>query len=264
MASGVVVVATEVTELVRARKEAEEARAQAEAANEAKSHFLATMSHELRTPLNAVTGYADLLTLGIRGPVTEAQRDDLERIKRSGQHLLSVINDILHFAKLEAGQIEFELTDVPIEGALAEVETLIAPQLSAKRLAYHFVGCDEGGARVVAHADRERCQQIVLNLLTNAVKVTPEGGRITVACAADGERVFVRVSDTGIGIPADKVASVFDPFVQVSRKLNRPSEGVGLGLAISRDLARGMGGDLTAESEPGKGSTFTLTLPRKK
>ncbi|MFL5574444.1 MAG: ATP-binding protein [Gemmatimonadaceae bacterium] len=253
-------------QLAEQAAEAEAARARAEEANAAKGHFLATMSHELRTPLNAVNGYADLLALGVRGPVNEAQRDDLERIKRSGQHLLTVINDILHFAKLEAGQIEFDVGDVHLEGALAEVEALIAPQLAAKGLVYSFGGCGAEGARpaVVAHADRERCQQIVLNLLTNAVKFTPPGGRVTVSCGVEGERVFVRVSDTGIGIPPDKLATVFHPFVQVSRKLNRPSEGVGLGLAISRDLARGMRGDLTVESTPGQGSTFTLTLPRAK
>jgi signal transduction histidine kinase len=227
------------------RARADEAREAAEAANAAKSAFLATMSHELRTPLNAVTGYADLLSLGIRGPVTEAQREDLGRIKRSGSHLLGLINDILHFAKLEAGRVELDLSDVPVGAALADMETLVAPQLAAQRLAYRYEPCD---AALAARADRERMQQVLLNLLTNAVKFTTPGGRVTVSCAASGPWVRIHVRDTGIGIPADKLPVVFDPFVQVDRKLSRPGEGVGLGLAISRDHARAMGGDITVES----------------
>ena len=269
---GVVTVIVEVTELVRARREAERLQREAQAANAAKSEFLAAMSHELRTPLNAVTGYADLLAMGIRGAMTEEQRADLARIKRSGEHLLRLINDILQFAKLEAGQLEFRIDDVPVDGALVDLEALVAPQVRAKGLTYELVPClAHDGEPVAARADRDKLQQIALNLLSNAIKATPPGGRIRLECAvaptagADGdarERVLVRVLDSGIGIPPDKLQSIFDPFVQVDRKLNRPSDGVGLGLAISRDLARGMGGDLTAESVVGEGSVFTLTLPR--
>ena len=271
---GVVTVIVEVTDLVRARRDAERMQREAQAANAAKSEFLAAMSHELRTPLNAVTGYADLLDMGIRGSVTDEQRNDLGRIKRSGEHLLRLINDILQFAKIEAGQLEFRVDDVPLDDALVDLEALVAPQVAAKGLRYSFVPCapNEDGAPVAARADRDKLQQIVLNLLSNAIKATAAGGSIHLECggepdsAADGDdgaaRVVVRVRDTGVGIPAEKLESIFDPFVQVDRKLNRPSEGVGLGLAISRDLARGMGGDLTAESTVGEGSVFTLVLPR--
>ena len=248
-------------ELMQRSEELDQARESAEAANAAKSQFLAAMSHELRTPLNAVTGYADLLAMGVRGAVTDEQREDLARIKRSGEHLLRLINDILQFAKLEAGQLEFRLGRVPLPEALAELEALVGPQVQAKQLAYE-VACPEGGGLPVAHADRDKVQQVVLNLLSNAIKATPAGGRVRLECEpGPGGGVVVRVSDTGTGIPAEKLVSIFDPFVQVDRKLNRPSEGVGLGRALSRDRARGMGGDHTGESEVGRGSTFTLRLP---
>jgi signal transduction histidine kinase len=251
-------VATE--HLSRQAEELDRARRRAEEANAAKSQFLAAMSHELRTPLNAITGYVDLISMGIRGGVTEAQQEDLSRIKRSGDHLLRLINDILQFAKLEAGQLQFRLVDVPLDAALRELEALVQPQMRARRLSFGFSVSAE---HPVARADRDKMQQIVLNLLSNAIKATEPGGSVRVeASTSEAERcAIVRVSDTGIGIPGEKLATIFDPFVQVDRQLNRPGEGIGLGLAISRDLARSMGGDLTVESTPGRGSTFTLSLP---
>jgi len=255
-------------QLERETESAREARTAAEEANAAKSQFLAAMSHELRTPLNAVTGYTDLLTMGIRGEITPEQREDLGRIKRSGDHLLRLINDILQFAKLEAGQLEFRPADVPLASTLAELETLVAPQVRARGLTYEFAPCEPSDGSLVVRADRDKLQQIVLNLLSNAIKATDAGGTIRLECLwsergpASGRWAAVRVRDSGIGIPREKREMIFDPFVQVDRKLNRPSDGVGLGLAISRDLARGMGGDLTVESEVGAGSTFTLVLPR--
>ena len=250
-----------------ARAEAEAARAEAEAASRAKSDFLATMSHELRTPLNAIGGYAELLEMGIRGPVTDQQREDLARIQRSQRHLLALINEVLNYARLESGAVAYDLADVPVPDAVAAAEVLVAPQLRAKGLAYSWSGCD---AEVVVRADRDKLQQILLNLLSNAVKFTNAraglAGRVEVSCAVDGAdpswHVRIRVTDTGVGIPADKLQAVFEPFVQVDQRLTRLHGGTGLGLAISRDLARGMGGDLTAESALGVGSTFTLTLPR--
>ena len=251
-------VATE--HLARQAEELDRARRRAEEANAAKSQFLAAMSHELRTPLNAITGYVDLLAMGIRGSVTDAQREDLARIKRSGDHLLRLINDILQFAKIEAGQLQFRTVDVPLDAALRELEELVAPQMRARRLSFGFSVSAE---HPVARADRDKMQQIVLNLLSNAIKATEPGGSVRLEAATrEADRsAIVRVSDTGIGIPAEKLATIFDPFVQVDRQLNRPGEGIGLGLAISRDLARSMGGDLTVESTPGRGSTFTLSLP---
>ena len=244
----------------RARNDAEEARAEAEQANRAKTEFLATMSHELRTPLNAIAGYVDLLDLEIRGPITDQQRDDLRRIHRSQQLLLSLINDILNFAKLEAGQVEFYLTTIPVGGLLADIAQLVSPQIGAKGLTYSCVNCD-GPLRI--RADAEKARQIILNLLTNAVKFTDTGGRVTVECVTRDELVELRVSDTGRGIPADKLDTIFEPFVQVDRHLTPTgNQGVGLGLAISRDLARAMGGDIRVSSLVGEGSTFTLTLPR--
>ncbi len=234
------------------------ARAEAEAANRAKFDFLTTMSHELRTPLNAIAGYVDLLELGIRGPLTDAQRDDLRRIRRSQTHLLGLINDVLNFARIETGHVHFDLADVALDELLGEIETLIAPQVQARGLFYEYRRLDPAAT---VRADPEKLRQIVLNLLSNAVKFTPEGGRITLSSEVDGAWARVRVADTGIGIPGDKLGTIFEPFVQVATGYTRTSEGTGLGLSISRDLARAMGGDLGAESREGEGSVFTLTLP---
>jgi signal transduction histidine kinase len=236
--------------------EAELARDDAQNANRAKSDFLAVMSHELRTPLNAIGGYTEIMQLGIYGPVTERQKEALDRIRRSQQMLLSLINDILNFAKLDAGQVQYRMADVPLSEALAPVEGLVAPQLEMKKQTYRF-RCEPGA---MVRADRDKLQQIALNLLTNAIKFTPDGGTITLSCRTEGEFALIEVSDTGIGIAAERLESVFDPFVQVDRALNRAHEGVGLGLAISRDLAQGMGGTLTVRSTPGVGSVFTVKL----
>ena len=254
-----------------ARAEAEEARRAAEAANRAKSEFLATMSHELRTPLNAIGGYAELIELGIHGPVTDAQRTALARIQQSQRHLLGLIAGVLDYSRVEAGAVTYRIVDLPVAEAVAEAETLVAPQLRAKGLGYTWSGAPPG---LCLRADREKLQQILLNLLGNAVKFTHarDGvpGRIEVACTVERDAgddsaagcVQLHVCDTGVGIAADALERVFEPFVQADQRLTRTHAGVGLGLAISRDLARGMGGDLTVESTPGEGSQFTLTLPR--
>jgi signal transduction histidine kinase len=217
------------------------------------------MSHELRTPLNAISGYAELLSLGLRGPTTPEQQEDLGRIMRSQRHLLSVINDILNFARLETGHLEYHLANVRAADLLGDLESLIRPQLVAKHLEFSSEPVRED---IVVRADAEKVRQVLLNLLANAVKFTAPGGHIRISCECDDARVYLRVTDTGIGIPTDRRASIFEPFVQLHRTLAQPSEGTGLGLAISRDLARGMGGELTVESEPGMGSTFTLLLER--
>jgi PAS domain S-box-containing protein len=237
------------------------ARAEAELANRAKMEFLAMMSHELRTPLNAIAGYAELLAIGLRGPLSEAQLADVQAISRNERHLLSLIEEVLTFAKLDAGRIRLEPEDVRVSAALASMSDLIAPQMEQKQLQYRLEPCD---STLAVFADVEKLQQIVLNLLSNAVKFTPAGGEITISAGVHlhpGE-IEIRVRDTGIGIPRDKLESIFEPFVQLDGGLTRKSQGTGLGLAISRDLARAMHGDLVVLSEEGKGAEFVLTLPR--
>jgi PAS domain S-box-containing protein len=231
----------------------------AQAANRAKGEFLAAMSHELRTPLNAIGGFTQLISLGVRGPVTEQQQEDLERIRRNQQHLLALINDILNFTRLEAGHIEYESQPVNLRELLSEVAHMMEIQTQAEGLEFKVLACPDDA---IALADAAKTEQILLNLLSNAIKFTDRGS-ITLTCDVAEGVVRVRVADTGIGIAAEKFADIFEPFVQVGRTLTSQNEGTGLGLAISRDLARGMHGDLTVESELGKGSTFTLTLPHE-
>ena len=244
-----------------ALRAAQLARVEAETANRAKADFLATMSHELRTPINAALGYSELLAMGVRGPVTEAQLEDLSRIRRSQHLLLSLVNDILNFARLEAGKIELHLTHVPLDDVLASLEAMIAPQVASKGLRYRQSGC---GNHVRVRADTEKLQQVLLNLLTNAVKFTSSGGEIELSCSADDDDwVQLSVRDTGRGIDPEQIARVFEPFVQLDRHLTHVSQqGVGLGLAISRDLMRAMGGELSAISATGVGSTFVARIPR--
>jgi PAS domain S-box-containing protein len=237
--------------------ELEAARAAAEDANRAKSQFLAVMSHELRTPLNAIGGYVQLIELGIHGPVTQGQTDSLGRIARAQRHLLRLINDVLNLSRIEAGRVDYVREEIVIQDLLADVIPMIEPQLNAAGLKASI----SSAPGIRAFADREKVQQILINLLTNAVKFTPTGGRVIVETRAVGDHVEIVVRDSGIGIPADKLESVFEPFVQVEMEHAKRREGSGLGLAISRDLARGMGGDLRATSQLGKGSSFMLFLP---
>ena len=232
----------------------------AEDANRAKAEFLTTMSHELRTPLNAIDGYAELLEMGLRGPVTPEQEKDLARIRRSQRHLLALVNDVLNFARLEAGRIEWQITDVLLDDTLQSVEALLRPQLETKEIAYHRTGCDPA---VLVRADAEKLRQILVNLIGNAYKFTAAGGEIAIECDVRETEVAITVRDSGRGIPADKLSTIFDPFVQIDRHLTHDArKGIGLGLSISRDLARGMNGELTVRSTLGVGSEFTLTIPR--
>jgi PAS domain S-box-containing protein len=241
-----------------ARREADAARRVAEEANRAKSQFLATMSHELRTPLNAIVGYVDLLDLGVHGPLSDAQREDLDRIRRSEATLRRLIEDVLSFARLESGKVEYRYQDVALDEFLATLEAFVAPRLVHKNLEY---GLDAACGGVTVSIDRDRVEQIVLNLLSNAVKFT-DHGRVDLWCHVDDHTIRIEVRDTGRGIEARLLNTIFEPFTQGDGSLTRPAEGTGLGLSISRQLARGMGGDITVESMHNKGSTFAVILPR--
>jgi PAS domain S-box-containing protein len=232
--------------------------AAAEASSRTKSEFLAAMSHELRTPLNAIGGYAELIELGLDGPVTDAQVEHLRRIRASQQHLLRIISDLLNYSRVESGQVEYAIEAVSVRAMIDTVLSMIEPQAAARELT---VDRGDHSESLVAWVDRGRAEQILLNLLSNATKFTPSGGRVAVTSAARDGRVLIAVSDTGPGVPPDKQAAIFEPFVQLGRSLTSGHEGTGLGLAISRDLARAMGGELTVESEPMRGATFTLSLP---
>ncbi len=231
---------------------------EAEDANRAKSNFLARISHDLRTPLNAIGGYVDLMELGLRGPVTDAQRTDLGRIKRSGKHLLGLIEHVLNFSKLEAGKVRLDLAPLHLHEVLSEIEPFVAPQITAKGLAFTLGPC---GDDVIVIADPEKLDQNINNIVTKSYKFTPSGGHVAVECETSVGAVAIHVRDTGRGIPADKIGSIFEPFVQIEDRRGDGS-GVGLGLAITRELATALGGTLHAESTIDVGSTFTLTLPR--
>ncbi len=251
--------AIDVTEYKHLVQSERDARMQAEEANSAKSRFLATMSHELRTPLNAIAGYAQLLTLGLRGPVTPEQLEDLGRIDRSQRHLLSLINDILNFARIEAGHVAIESGPVDLVAVLASLTEFVEPQLREKNLNFEIRNeCGDA----IARGDEDKIRQILINLLSNAIKFTELNGSITVRCSATRDTVQVIVTDDGGGIPADKLDAIFEPFVQVGRDFASTLGGTGLGLSISRDLARRMEGDIEVTSELGQGSIFKLILPK--
>ena len=178
---------------------------------------------------------------------------------RSRKHLSGLVDQVLSFARIDAGKIDVDLAHVPVHEALLRLADMIAPQAEGKNLRYQFDGCDRD---VAVYADRDRLDQIVLNLLANAVKYTPAGGAVKVTVECDAETVTINVSDTGLGIPREKQQVIFKPFVQLASNADSSSSGVGLGLAISRDLALAMGGDISVSSEAGAGSVFTLSLPR--
>jgi PAS domain S-box-containing protein len=232
--------------------------AEAEAANRAKSEFLTALSHELRTPLNAIAGYVDLLVMGVRGPVTEQQLHDLQRIRHSQQHLLGLINDLLYYSRIESGSIHYDIRDVAVADVIDDVVSLIAPQATALGIELET---RPPPSAVSVRADASKLEQILLNLLSNALKHSPPESCIALGWTQADGRASIRVSDSGAGIPMDKLEAIFEPFVQVGRSLTSSHEGAGLGLSISRDLARAMHGDVTVRSRLGEGATFTVTLP---
>ena len=257
---GIIAIATDVTAQVLARREADRLRQLAEEANAAKLHLLRTVSHETRQPVHASLGYLDLLTMGIRGELNEQQRSDIENVRRNQNHLLRLLNDILSFAKLEAGALQLDAEDADVAEIIEAVEPIVAQQFRAKGVNY-VSHRPEGPAKF--RGDRERTVQVCVNLLSNALKATPPGGSVTLSCMNGPNTVTLAVSDTGIGIPSGKLEEIFDPFTQLARvRSSADAGGVGLGLSISRQLARAMRGDISVESTVGSGSTFTFSLPR--
>jgi len=250
---------TEIEEQKRAASNLQRLTVEALEANRAKGDFLAAMSHELRTPLNAIGGYAQLIEMGLRGPITEEQRVDLLKIQRSKNHLDGLVSDVLNFAKMGSGKLDLRVRPISIRQTVDAVIEMVAPQLVQNALHLEPYDTPNDG-HILADVDRTR--QILLNLFANALKFTASGGTITPGVRVEPDVVMISVRDTGIGVPAEQLDRIFEPFVQARRSLDSRDHGFGLGLAISRQLARAMGGDVTVRSEVGRGSTFTLTLPR--
>ena len=238
---------------------AEEARRVAEDANRAKLDWLRAMSHELRTPLNAIGGFVQLLKSGARGELSEKVLSDLDRIERNQKHMARLIDDVLHIARLEAGRVQFDLAEIPVARLLLDLHDYVPPDAKAKERSI-VVHRDVDDVRV--RADEDKARQILINLIANALKHTPVSASIEVFVADGDASAFTTlcVRDTGPGIPLERLQSVFEPFFQVGSQLNRSADGLGLGLAIARELARGMGGDLRVDSVAGAGATFSLLL----
>jgi signal transduction histidine kinase len=231
----------------------------ADAAAKTKSEFLAMMSHELRTPLNAIAGYAQLLEMGFRGPLTEGQRDAVNRILRGQEHLLTLVDAVLTFSRLTSGQLDVDSTALDAASLIDTASEPLVVEFASRGIDFRILPCPE---RVRVCADRERAVEILRHLLSNALKFTPRGGAVTVGCEESGGSVRFVVSDTGRGIPEGQRDAIFQPFVQVDKGLTRSADGSGLGLAIGRELAERMGGTLTLTSQEGAGSRFVLSLVR--
>lgn len=258
---GVVVLIEDVTERIARDRELRQALRAAEAANKTKSDFLASMSHELRTPLGGIAGYADLMLEGIAGPLTDVQKHHATRIKNVARHLLSIVDEILTFSRLHAGREQVHLAEVDAARIARDAAAVLEPVMRAKGLELTL---DLPTTPVPIITDDVKVRQVLINLLGNAAKFV-DRGRVTlrVALGDADDTVSFAVIDTGPGISPDNHQRVFEPFTQVDASLTRRSQGTGLGLPVSRQLARLLGGDLTLRSEPGAGSSFTLILPRR-
>ncbi|HEX7978660.1 MAG TPA: HAMP domain-containing sensor histidine kinase, partial [Gemmatimonadaceae bacterium] len=236
-----------------------ERNAELQRANAAKAQFLAMMSHELRTPLNAIGGFTELMELGLRGPVTPEQVEDLGRIRRNKDLLVAIITDILDFSRTDAGALTLEMEPVALAPLLTDVVDAVRHQMAAKGVQLE-VG--DVPAEAIVRGDRKKILQVLLNLLSNAMKFTEPGGEVGLYTVVDDAAVRIDVRDTGSGISPAQLDTIFEPFVQVDASLTRRAGGTGLGLAIARQLTRAMGGTVTVRSQPGAGSTFSLTLSR--
>ena len=248
-----------ISERRRAAAELVAARETAESANKAKAGFLAAVSHELRTPLNAITGYVDLLSLEVDGPLVPKQQTSLRRIADSQRHLLRLIDDVLGFAQVEAGRLSLSLQPVLVRDALASVEPIVSPDIARRGLTLRVEPCD---ASLVVNADPDKLRQVLLNLVTNATKFTDAPGEVSISATEDGTRIGIDVTDTGIGIAEDQQDIVFKPFFQVDQRATRRHGGVGLGLSIVRELVIAMNGEVSLQSTPGKGTRVSVWLPK--
>jgi signal transduction histidine kinase len=242
----------------RASAERERAlRQAAEDANRVKATFLATMSHELRTPLNAILGYTDLLEAEVAGSLTDGQKSQLQRIHLASRHLLTMIEEILSFSRIEAGREEVHLETIDVAELAVETCRLVEPLAVQKALTFDYDGPTE---RLFIKSDGGKVRQILLNLLSNAIKFTERGG-VSVRVSDEGQEVSVEVRDTGVGIAPDQLDRIFEPFRQATSAGPRRHGGTGLGLTVSRELARLLGGDISVASAPQHGSTFTFRVP---
>ena len=251
--------AEELAQLIGLAVEQQRIASVADAAARTKSEFLAMMSHELRTPLNAIAGYAQLLEMGFRGPLTEGQRDAVSRILRGQEHLLTLVDAVLTFSRLTSGRLGVESTELDAADLIDTASEPLVVEFAAREIDFRILPCPE---RVRVCADRERAVEILRHLLSNALKFTPKGGAVTVGCEEAGGSIRFVVADTGRGIPEAQRDAIFQPFVQVEKGLTRSADGSGLGLAIGRELAERMGGTLTVTSQEGAGSRFVLSLVR--
>ncbi|HXI98637.1 MAG TPA: HAMP domain-containing sensor histidine kinase, partial [Gemmatimonadaceae bacterium] len=243
----------------KARNEAELARSEAERANNAKTDFLAVMSHELRTPLTAIMGYEELLSDGITGPVTELQRQQLGRINASARHLLGLIDEILTFARVDIGRERIRWESMSVNHTIADAAALVEPMAAAKSIDFIVDLLEEDAA---IQTDGTKLRQMLVNLLSNGIKFT-ENGEVRVSCLVNNGVLELRIADTGVGISAENIEEVFEPFWQAEQTATRKTGGTGLGLSVTRKLARLLGGDVTVASRLGAGTTFLLTLPMK-
>ncbi|MDP9319731.1 MAG: HAMP domain-containing histidine kinase [Chloroflexota bacterium] len=254
---GAVLVAQAASAQIRQRQALAAANDRIEAASLHKSAFLSSMSHELRTPLNSINGFSDVLLTGIGGTLTEKQREYLTDIRGSGEHLLALVNDVLDLSKVEAGKMELQPMEFDLREAVEAVHRVVAPLAQQKGQKLELEIDEVGTVRL----DQGRLRQILLNVLSNAVKYTPDGGTVTTAVQRQGVSIEITIRDSGVGIAAPDQARVFDDFTRIESGYARTQQGTGLGLSLARRLVRLMGGDITLDSEPGRGSTFTITVP---